>query len=285
MRFFCCCNSTTPCGVCPARPADFATRDYRIFVPAVVPGQFGKPVPPAGVGICASNSGFDHGYCAVHEAGVFQYEIKYLGWCPPDIGAQCMEGVGTHGASLGGVTSANIVPWFANADERGRDPANAFNQVMTVLETPGGGAPVEGRITIALSYRCDAGFTPDCSGSCVNRMKIGIGWTWFLPVSFTQCGNTANYVITASKGGIYVSDPFVGAFPETLYLKSAGIRPAYVPPTWVPGGNNTCGYPNQDPSQPGDFYLPSPCPLSYQPGGQLSVPFDLPTTISIQRYA
>lgn len=285
MRFFCCCQGNTPCGTCPARPADFATRDYRVFIPAVVPGQFGKPVPPFGGNTCASNLGFDHGYCDVHEPAGFQYVFKNIGWCPPDTGAVCYEGLGPYGAALGGVTSANIVPWFPGPAETGQDPANPFNRTMTVLETPGGGAPYETRVLLGLTQRCDVALNSPCSGSCVNRMTISVGWQWAIPVAFTQCGTTNNLTLLMSKGGTYVSDPYVGAFPETLYLKSASIRPAYVPPTWVPGGNNTCGYPNQDPGQPGDFYLPSPCPLSYQPGGQLSVPFDLPTTISIQRYA
>lgn len=287
MRFFCCCQGNTPCGTCPARPADFATRDYRVFIPAVVPGQFGKPVPVTGSGICASNSGFDHGECAVHEPGAFQYVIKNLGWCPGDPpGAQCDEGLGPYGAALGGVTSANIVPWFPGPAETGQDPANPFNQTMTVLETPGGGAPYETRIILGLVQRCDVALNSPCSGSCVNRMTIGVGWQWAIPVAFTQCGTTSNFTLLMSKGGTYVSDPYVGAFPETLYLKSASIRPAYTPPGFTPGNPSSCGYAHQiNGGQAGDFLLPSPCPLSYQANGQLSVPFDLPTTISIQRYA
>lgn len=118
-------------------------------------------------------------------------------------------------------------------------------------------------------------------------MKISIGWAWFVPVTFTQCGNTSNLTLTMSKAGTYVSDPFVGAFPQTLYLKSASIRPQYTPPGWPPTGSDPsfCGWPYQTGGNPGDFFLPSPCQLSHQTNGQLTVPFDIPTTISIQRYA
>lgn len=286
MRFFCCCQGDTPCGTCPARPADFATRDYRVFIPAVVPGQFGKPVPPFGGTICSSNIGFDHGECAVHEPGGFEYVFKKIGWCPPDpAGAECYEGLGPYGGILGGVTSGNIVPWFPAPGETGQDPANPFNQTMTVLETPGGGAPYEARILLGLVQRCDVAINSPCSGSCRNRMTIAVGWQWAIPVAFTQCGTTNNLTLLMSKGGTYVSDPYVGAFPETLYLKSASIRPAYTPPGFTPGNPSSCGYAHQNGLSAGDFFLPSPCPLSYQANGQLSVPFDLPTTISIQRYA
>lgn len=119
-------------------------------------------------------------------------------------------------------------------------------------------------------------------------MWIAVGWAWFVPVTYTASDcSTQTATLTMSKAGTYVSDPFAGDFPETLYLKSASIRPQYTPPGWPVGGSDPsfCGYAYQTGGGPGDFFLPSPCPLSYQPGGQLSVPFDLPTTISIQRYA
>jgi hypothetical protein len=115
-------------------------------------------------------------------------------------------------------------------------------------------------------------------------MTISVGWSWFVNVTYTDaaCG-TQTVQLSMSKGGSYVSDPYAGAFPEALYLKSASIRPAYAPPGSTPG-NWGCGYAHHSVANPGDFVLPSVCPLSYQVDGQLTPPFEIPTTINIQRY-
>jgi hypothetical protein len=116
-------------------------------------------------------------------------------------------------------------------------------------------------------------------------MVIGVGWSWFVNVTYTDlvC-NTQTTMLTMTKGGAYVSDPFAGAFPETLHLKSASVRPSYAPLGSTPG-NWGCGYAHHSIGNPGDFVLPSICPLSYEPDGTLTPPFEIPTTISIQRYA
>jgi len=289
VRFFCCCNTNTPCSPCPARPADFATRDYRIFIPAISPGQFGKPNSGGNPNAdpCADNVGYDHGYCAVHEPGAFLYASRRLGPCPPGTATGfCFAGYGPNGGALGGVVSPNIVPYFAGLDELGRDPVTLATPAVIQWETPGGGAPAETRITLVLDRRCDAGFTPICSSSCANRMWISVGWAWFASVTYVDASCvTQTTTLAMSKAGTYVSDPFVGAFPETLYLKSASVRPSYVPPTATPGDWG-CGYAHHNGGgNPGDFFLPSVCPLSYQADGQLAPPFEIPTTISIQRYA
>ena len=288
MRFFCCCNTNTPCGLCPARPADFATRDYRIFIPAISPGQFGKPNSGGNPNAdpCADNVGYDHGYCAIHEPGAFLYASRRLGPCPPGTATGfCMAGYGPNGGSLGGVTTPNIVPYYPGPGSESRDPVTFLSPGNIQIETPGGGAPAETRITVLLGNRCGDGFDWPCSSLCVNRMVIGVGWSWFVNVTYTDlvC-NTQTTMLTMTKGGAYVSDPFGGAFPETLHLKSASVRPSYAPLGSTPG-NWGCGYAHHSIGNPGDFVLPSICPLSYEPDGTLTPPFEIPTTISIQRYA
>lgn len=106
-----------------------------------------------------------------------------------------------------------------------------------------------------------------------------MGWQWFVDVGFIDGNcNPNSAVLSMSKGGVYLSDPFAGAFPQTLFLKSASVRPAYP----IPAGTG-CTVPNM--FAPGDFALPSICPLSSQPGGLLTPPFEIPTTIRIDRYA
>ena len=112
-------------------------------------------------------------------------------------------------------------------------------------------------------------------------MSISVGWAWFVNVTYTDATcTTQTTMLSMSKAGTYVSDPYAGAFPETLYLKSASVRPRYA----LPAGT-VCNIPYMSDFFPGDFALPSICPLSYEPDGTLTPPFEIPTTISIQRYA
>lgn len=263
----CCCagsSSGASCGTCPALPADWATREYRLDIPQAFPLQYSDPQVP-------SSSPLDLGWCDPADDGVVgkcQYVNRLYGYW------QWWSPCTTESVYVCWKRSKEMVPQYGGGywntlrpDISATPPHNAAKVVDFGNATNGG------RITLSLQ-RCATG-TPAPPTPCANRTRLDVYVELWQQYSYQNCPTQAVQTVTVlcTYEATYLGDPYTAAeaISPTLYLKNFHhITPRHY-----------CSTPDSGYWQVADFWS-----LSTAAGGVLTTsPCPLPSWITITRTA
>lgn len=248
----CCCVAESPPSeaLCPALPADWATRAYQLVIPTALPLQYSSPQIP-------TTNPYDKGWCDVNDAGNVGYctyvnsLFGYYSWWDP-----CTTTPGA--VSFCWKASKELQPQYGggywNTLRADIDPVvgNAFRR----FETGNANAGARLDVTVERCWNPTPGW---------NRTRVVVNATLWETFTARNCptGTLQSATVISEYSAQYIGDPFTAAqaISPLVYLKTfQHISPRHYCATpdggyWAVPNLHTFS------NAPGGVLYSSPCPL------------------------